>query len=412
MTDITDADSCAALVDLAKERFGSVDALVQVAAFENAWGGLYDMKFEDWRAAFETNVLGAINVIRPAAAAMKEGGGGAVVLIGSQSMFAPQMPQGGYAASKSALLSAMYYLCDELGPDNIRCNMVIPSWMWGPPVEMLMNWRAKNEDKTVEEALDDVVGQVPPPAHDRGRRGGRRGRLLRLGPRQGRHRAVPARQLGRDVPVSAPKRVVVWGTGFVGQDGHPRDRPAPAASSWSASGCPTRTRWARTSASICGIDPIGIPATDDIDALIALAPDALVHYGPTAAKADVNIAPDGRLPAGRHRRVLDGHDPVGVAAHDPEPAVVDRPHHRGVRGRRGVVLHHRHRPRVRQRPLPHDPDGPVQRGPPGPGPRDPRLHQLRGRLRGRDGHRHAAGLRPRCSSTPRSWPCPGAGPSR
>jgi NAD(P)-dependent dehydrogenase (short-subunit alcohol dehydrogenase family) len=71
------------------------------------------------------------------------------------------MPQGGYAASKSALLSAMYYLCDELGPDNIRCNMVIPSWMWGPPVEMLMNWRAKNEDKTVEEALDDVVGRFP-----------------------------------------------------------------------------------------------------------------------------------------------------------------------------------------------------------------------------------------------------------
>jgi NAD(P)-dependent dehydrogenase (short-subunit alcohol dehydrogenase family) len=161
VTDITDADSCAGLVDLARERFGSVDALVQVAAFENAWGGLYDMKDEDWRSAFDTNVLGAMNVIRPAATAMKAGGGGAVVLIGSQSMFAPQMPQGGYAASKSALLSAMYYLCDELGPDNIRCNMVIPSWMWGPPVEMLMNWRAKNEDKTVEEALHDVVGTFP-----------------------------------------------------------------------------------------------------------------------------------------------------------------------------------------------------------------------------------------------------------
>jgi NAD(P)-dependent dehydrogenase (short-subunit alcohol dehydrogenase family) len=161
VTDITDADSCAGLVDAARDRFGSVDALVQVAAFENAWGGLYDMKDEDWRSAFDTNVLGAMNVIRPAATAMKEAGGGAVVLIGSQSMFAPQMPQGGYAASKSALLSAMYYLCDELGPDNIRCNMVIPSWMWGPPVEMLMNWRAKNEDKTVEEALDDVVGRFP-----------------------------------------------------------------------------------------------------------------------------------------------------------------------------------------------------------------------------------------------------------
>ena len=38
-----------------------------------------------------------------------------VVLIGSQSMFKPSLPQAGYAASKGALLTAMYYLADELG---------------------------------------------------------------------------------------------------------------------------------------------------------------------------------------------------------------------------------------------------------------------------------------------------------
>src|SRR5579883_3072106 len=42
--DITDPDACAALVEAAVGRFGGVDALVQVAAFENAWGGLYDLK--------------------------------------------------------------------------------------------------------------------------------------------------------------------------------------------------------------------------------------------------------------------------------------------------------------------------------------------------------------------------------
>ena len=64
------------------------------------------------------------------------------------------------------------------------------------------------------------------------------------------------------------------------------------------------------------------------------------------------------------------------------------------RSRRCVVLHHRHRPGVRQRPVPDDPDGTVQRGAPGAGARDPRLHQLRGRLRGRDGDRPAARVRP------------------
>ena len=161
VTDITDAASCASLADLAQSRFGSVDALIQVAAYENVWGGLYDLKFEAWRKAFETNVIGALTVIRPVAAAMKASGSGSVVLIGSRSMFQPALPQSGYAASKGALLSTMYYLCDELGPDNIRCNMVVPSWMWGPNVEMYVTGTATSQGRTDEEVLDDIVGTFP-----------------------------------------------------------------------------------------------------------------------------------------------------------------------------------------------------------------------------------------------------------
>ena len=160
-TDITDPNACAALVATAKERFGSVDALVQVAAFEYVFGGLHDTKLDDWRKAFETNVLGAITLLRPVAEAMKAGGGGSIVLIGSQSMFKPSLPQAGYAASKGALLSAMYYLADELGADNVRCNMVVPSWMWGPPVQMYVEGTAKHKGIPVEDALNDIVGDFP-----------------------------------------------------------------------------------------------------------------------------------------------------------------------------------------------------------------------------------------------------------
>jgi len=160
-TDITDPEACAALVELAKERFGGVDALVQVAAYEHAWGGLYETDLATWRAAFETNVLGVLTLLRPVAAAMKARAGGAVVLIGSQSMFKPTLPQAGYAASKAALLSAMYYLADELGPDNIRCNMVVPSWMWGPPVEMHVKGQARYKGISREEALQEIVGTFP-----------------------------------------------------------------------------------------------------------------------------------------------------------------------------------------------------------------------------------------------------------
>lgn len=160
-TDITDPAACEALVSQAVERFGSVDALVNVAAFEYVFGGLHETKDDDWRKAFETNVIGALTVLRPVTKAMEAGNGGAVVLVGSQSMFKPALPQAGYAASKGALLSTMYYLADELGAHNIRCNMVVPSWMWGPPVQMFVEGTAKQKGISVDEALHEIVGDFP-----------------------------------------------------------------------------------------------------------------------------------------------------------------------------------------------------------------------------------------------------------
>jgi NAD(P)-dependent dehydrogenase (short-subunit alcohol dehydrogenase family) len=152
-TDIADAGDCQALVAHGEERFGKVDALVQVAAYELAFGGLHDADLENWRKCFETNVLGTMTLLRAVHPAMKRAGGGSIVLIGSQSMFLPSLPQAGYAASKGALLTAMYYLAQELGADNVRVNMVC-RWMWGPPVYFLSGARRTRS------AVDDVVQEI------------------------------------------------------------------------------------------------------------------------------------------------------------------------------------------------------------------------------------------------------------
>ncbi len=161
VADITNAEDCAALTAAALERFGSIDAMVQVAAYEAVFGGLQETDFESWRRAFETNVLGSMTLIRSIAPEMKKSGGGSLVLVGSQAMYLPQLPQAGYAASKAALLSAMYYLAQELGPDNVRVNMVVPSWMWGPPVEAFVRFRAKAESKTEDEVIGEITERIP-----------------------------------------------------------------------------------------------------------------------------------------------------------------------------------------------------------------------------------------------------------
>lgn len=160
-TDIRSEEDCEALTALALERFESIDAMVQVAAYEAAFGGLHDTDFEKWRLSFETNVLGSMTLIRAVAPRMKSAGGGALVLIGSQAMYQRQMPHAGYAASKGALLSAMYYLAHELGADRIRVNMVVPSWMWGPPVEAFVKVRAKSEGRTEAAIVEEITSRIP-----------------------------------------------------------------------------------------------------------------------------------------------------------------------------------------------------------------------------------------------------------
>ncbi|SCX03467.1 dihydrodipicolinate reductase [Mycolicibacterium fluoranthenivorans] len=85
------------------------------------------------------------------------------------------------------------------------------------------------------------------------------------------------------------KRIVVWGTGFVGSMVIAEIVKHPLFELVGV-GVSNPEKVGRDVGEICGLGtPIGLTATDDVDALIALAPDALVHYGPTAAQADANI---------------------------------------------------------------------------------------------------------------------------
>ncbi|HEY3723236.1 MAG TPA: dihydrodipicolinate reductase [Acidimicrobiia bacterium] len=84
------------------------------------------------------------------------------------------------------------------------------------------------------------------------------------------------------------KRVVVWGTGVVGKMVIPEIVRHPEFELVGV-GVSNPDKVGRDVGELCGTAPIGLAATDDLDALVALGPDALVHYGPTAAHPMDNI---------------------------------------------------------------------------------------------------------------------------
>ncbi|MFC5805343.1 SDR family oxidoreductase [Streptomyces formicae] len=163
-TDIADEAQCEALAALAVERFGGIDAVVHVAAWDSYFGGLADADFATWQRVLDVNLLGTLRMTRACLPALKERGG-SVVIIGTQSSVAApsQVRQAAYAASKGALTSAMYSLARELGPHRIRVNTVLPGWMWGPPVEAYVQFTAHTEGVPESEVLGRLTERMALP---------------------------------------------------------------------------------------------------------------------------------------------------------------------------------------------------------------------------------------------------------
>ncbi|MFJ3903219.1 SDR family oxidoreductase [Streptomyces sp. NPDC090025] len=163
-TDITDEAQCEALAALAVERFGGVDAVVHVAAWDSYFGGLEDADFGSWQGVLDVNLLGTLRMTRACLPALKERGG-AVVIVGTQSAIAApsEVRQAAYAASKGALTSTMYSLARELGPHRIRVNTVLPGWMWGPPVQAFVQFAAHTEQLPEEQVLARLTERMALP---------------------------------------------------------------------------------------------------------------------------------------------------------------------------------------------------------------------------------------------------------
>jgi NAD(P)-dependent dehydrogenase (short-subunit alcohol dehydrogenase family) len=142
------------------ERFGRIDALVQVAAFDTLFGGVTDSDPEAWRIAFDVNFFGSMHLVKACAPHLSAAGGGAIVFIGAQAMYWPQVDQLGYAASKAALSTGALFLARELGPARIRVNTVVPTWIWGAPVQGYVRSTAQAQGVPEQQLIDAITAKM------------------------------------------------------------------------------------------------------------------------------------------------------------------------------------------------------------------------------------------------------------
>jgi len=169
-TNVVDPDDCARAVARAVETFGGLDILVNSAFRGDPGVPFADADLNKWRKVFEVNVWGSLQLTQAAVPALRARGGGSVVFVNSMSARKIREREGSYASSKGALLVAVRTLATELGPDGIRVNSVIPGWIWGPNVQLYVDWQISERGITREEAVAEITEAIPlgfiPPQED------------------------------------------------------------------------------------------------------------------------------------------------------------------------------------------------------------------------------------------------------
>lgn len=160
-TDIRDPVQCGHLAAAALDRFGRIDGLINSAFEHGAFEPVDSGDLQQWQSAYDTNVVGSVQMTRAVVPAMKAQGGGAVVMINTMATIKPFVGEAGYAASKGALLVAAKYLAIELGPNNIRVNTARMGWMWGAPVEGYVELMAQAQGVSQKQIVDAIAANIP-----------------------------------------------------------------------------------------------------------------------------------------------------------------------------------------------------------------------------------------------------------
>ncbi|MFZ5808133.1 MAG: SDR family NAD(P)-dependent oxidoreductase [Chloroflexota bacterium] len=159
--DVSNPDSVQQCADQALGHFGKVDVLANVAGVTGPSAPLWKIEPKDWQQTLDINTTGVFLCCRAFLPAMIERRSGSIIIIGSMTGKRPLLNRTPYAVSKIALVGLARTLAWEVGPYNIRVNVISPGPMEGERLKWIFETQAREEGITVEQARERMKNFSP-----------------------------------------------------------------------------------------------------------------------------------------------------------------------------------------------------------------------------------------------------------
>ena len=121
--DVSDRESVEAAVNAVVDTWGGIDVVVNNAGLHRG-GRVGKLPVDDWQAVLDTNLTGALGVIKAADPHLGEGA--SIINVGAVVGFRGFPGDSAYAASKAGLSGLTRALAIEYAPRGICVNLVIP----------------------------------------------------------------------------------------------------------------------------------------------------------------------------------------------------------------------------------------------------------------------------------------------
>jgi NAD(P)-dependent dehydrogenase (short-subunit alcohol dehydrogenase family) len=148
---------CASVAGEAVKTFGSVDLLVNNAAFQRTAEKLEEITDDDFEEAYRVNVFAMFRLCRAILPQMKEGS--SIINTASIQSFDPTPNLLPYASTKAAIVSFTRSLAGLAIKQGVRVNAVAPGPVWTPLIPSTLP-----KEKVKQFGADTVFGRAAQPA--------------------------------------------------------------------------------------------------------------------------------------------------------------------------------------------------------------------------------------------------------